>query len=209
MAKVKMSKKATSIDMTAMCDVAFLLLTFFILTATAKNPEPLQVETPNSTVQSKLPEENLAIITIGGKDKVFYGIKGKEVRKKTLELMGAKYGIQFTENEIQEFSLIDEFGVPIEGLKQLIAMKGSDRNKQGVQPGIPHDTIKNNENNQLRDWIYTSRQANIDVQNERLNFAIKGDAEEQYPRIKQVMDELQKQKVNSFNLVTGLRGKNY
>ncbi|SHE95411.1 outer membrane transport energization protein ExbD [Flavobacterium fontis] len=209
MAKVKMSKKATSIDMTAMCDVAFLLLTFFILTATAKNPEPLQVETPNSTVQSKLPEENLAIITIGGKDKVFYGIKGKEVRKKTLELMGAKYGIQFTENEIQEFSLIDEFGVPIEGLKQLIAMKGSDRNKQGVQPGIPHDTIDDNKNNQLRDWIYTSRQANIDVQNEQLNFAIKGDAEEQYPRIKQVMDELQKQKVNSFNLVTGLRGKNY
>ncbi|MCZ8143816.1 biopolymer transporter ExbD [Flavobacterium sp.] len=209
MAKVKMSKKAASIDMTAMCDVAFLLLTFFILTATAKNPEPLQVETPNSTVQSKLPEENLAIITIGGKDKVFYGIKGKEVRKKTLELMGAKYGIQFTENEIQEFSLIDEFGVPIEGLKQLIAMKGSDRNKQGVQPGIPHDTIKNNENNQLRDWIYTSRQANIEVQKEQLNFAIKGDAEEQYPRIKQVMDELQKQTVNSFNLVTGLRGKNY
>jgi biopolymer transport protein ExbD len=209
MAKVKMSKKATSIDMTAMCDVAFLLLTFFILTATAKNPEPLQVETPNSTVQSKLPEENLAIITIGGKDKVFYGIKGKEVRKKTLELMGAKYGIQFTENEIQEFSLIDEFGVPIEGLKQLIAMKGSDRNKQGVQPGIPHDTIDDNKNNQLRDWIYTSRQANIDVQREQLNFAIKGDAEEQYPRIKQVMDELQKQSVNSFNLVTGLRGKNY
>lgn len=209
MAKVKMSKKATSIDMTAMCDVAFLLLTFFILTATAKNPEPLQVETPNSTVQSKLPEENLAIITIGGKDKVFYGIKGKEVRKKTLELMGAKYGIQFTENEIQEFSLIDEFGVPIEGLKQLIAMKGSDRNKQGVQPGIPHDTIDDNKNNQLRDWIYTSRQANIDVQREQLNFAIKGDAEEQYPRIKQVMDELQKQTVNSFNLVTGLRGKNY
>ena len=209
MAKVKMSKKATSIDMTAMCDVAFLLLTFFILTATAKNPEPLQVETPNSTVQSKLPEENLAIITIGGKDKVFYGIKGKEVRKKTLELMGAKYGIQFTENEIQEFSLIDEFGVPIEGLKQLIAMKGSDRNKQGVQPGIPHDTIDDNKNNQLRDWIYTSRQANIDVQREQLNFAIKGDAEEQYPRIKQVMDELHKQSVNSFNLVTGLRGKNY
>jgi len=88
-------------------------------------------------------------------------------------------------------------------------MKGSDRNKQGVQPGIPHDTIKNNENNQLRDWIYTSRQANIDVQREQLNFAIKGDAEEQYPRIKQVMDELQKQSVNSFNLVTGLRGKNY
>ncbi|MFN9115341.1 MAG: biopolymer transporter ExbD, partial [Bacteroidota bacterium] len=53
MAKVKMGKKAASIDMTAMCDVAFLLLTFFILTATAKQPEPMSVDTPASTVQTK------------------------------------------------------------------------------------------------------------------------------------------------------------
>jgi len=55
MAKIKMSKKAASIDMTAMCDVAFLLLTFFILTATAKVPEPITVDTPSSTVKDKLP----------------------------------------------------------------------------------------------------------------------------------------------------------
>ena len=86
MAKVKMSKKSTSIDMTAMCDVAFLLLTFFILTATAKQPEPLEVQTPSSTVQTKLPDTDLATITIGkdkdGKDKVFFGVIGKEVRIK-------------------------------------------------------------------------------------------------------------------------------
>lgn len=45
MAKAKSQKKAAAIDMTAMCDVAFLLLTFFILTATAKQPEPLPVDT--------------------------------------------------------------------------------------------------------------------------------------------------------------------
>ncbi len=209
MAKVKMSKKAASIDMTAMCDVAFLLLTFFILTATAKNPEPLPVETPNSTVQSKLPEDNLAVITIGDGDKVFYGLKGREVRKRALELMGDMYKIQFSDKEKEEFALIEEFGAPIEALKQVIAMKGADRNKKGVQPGIPHDTLDGNKNNQLKDWIYTSRQANIEVQQEQLNFAIKGDAKEQYPKVKQIMDELQKQKVNSFSLVTGLRGKNY
>ncbi len=54
--------------MTAMCDVAFLLLTFFILTATAKVPEPLPVDTPASTVQTKLPDTDLATITIGNKD---------------------------------------------------------------------------------------------------------------------------------------------
>ena len=64
MAKITMSKKATSIDMTAMCDVAFLLLTFFILTATAKQPEALPVDTPASTVQTKLPENDLATLTL-------------------------------------------------------------------------------------------------------------------------------------------------
>ena len=83
----KSSKKAASIDMTAMCDVAFLLLTFFILTATAKIPEALPVDTPSSTVQTKLPESNLATLTIGGKGKVFFDLKGREVRIRTLELI--------------------------------------------------------------------------------------------------------------------------
>jgi biopolymer transport protein ExbD len=208
MAKVKMSKKATSIDMTAMCDVAFLLLTFFILTATAKVPEPLPVDTPSSTVQTKLPETDLATLTVGksdGKEQVFFGVKGRDVRIKTLELMAQKYNLTFTDDEKSQFSLVDEFGVPIEGLKQLLAMKGSDRSKKGVQLGVPCDSI----NNQLKDWIYTARQANIDVADKELQFAIKGDAKEEYPQIKKIMDILQDQKINSFNLVTGLRGKDY
>jgi biopolymer transport protein ExbD len=208
MAKVKMSKKATSIDMTAMCDVAFLLLTFFILTATAKAPEPLPVDTPSSTVQTKLPETDLATLTVGkseGKEQVFFGVKGRDVRIKTLELMAQKYNLTFTEDELKQFSLLDEFGVPIEAMKQLLAMKGADRAKAGIQPGIPCDSI----NNQLKDWIYTARQANIDVADKELKFAIKGDAKEEYPQIKKVMDILQDQKINSFNLVTGLRGKDY
>jgi len=208
MAKVKMSKKATSIDMTAMCDVAFLLLTFFILTATAKAPEPLPVDTPSSTVQTKLPEKDLATLTIGksnGQEQVFFGVKGRDVRIKTLELMAQKYNLTFTDDEKKQFSLVDEFGVPIEAIKQLLNMKAADRAKAGVQPGIPCDSI----NNQLKDWIYTARQANIDVADKELQFAIKGDAKEEYPQIKKIMDMLQDQKINSFNLVTGLRGKDY
>lgn len=203
-----MSKKSTSIDMTAMCDVAFLLLTFFILTATAKLPEPLPVDTPSSTVQTKLPETDLATLIVGkseGKEQVFFGVKGRDVRIKTLELMGDKYGVTFTDDEKTQFSLVEEFGVPIESMKELLAMKGADRSKVGVQPGIPCDSI----NNQLKDWIYTARQANIDVADKELQFAIKGDAKEEYPQIKKIMDMLQDQKINSFNLVTGLRGKDY
>ena len=209
MAKIKMSKSAASIDMTAMCDVAFLLLTFFILTATAKTPEALPVETPASTVEVKLPETGLVMLTGGkseGKDKVFFGMKDRDIRVKTLELMAAKYQLSFTEAETAQFSLIEEFGVPIEALKQIIAMKGADRNKEGLQPGIPMDSL----NNQLKDWIYTARQANIELGKEKeLDFAIKGDAKQEYPQIKKVMDILQDQKINSFNLVTGSRGKDF
>jgi biopolymer transport protein ExbD len=203
MANVKMSKKAASIDMTAMCDVAFLLLTFFILTATAKVPEALPVDTPSSTVQTKLPESDLATITIG-KGKVFYDLKGREVRKRALELMGQKYGVNFTEDEKSKFELMEGFGVPIQNLKQIIAMKASDRSKAG-QPGIPKDSL----DNQLKEWIYNSRIANIEIADKELQIAIKGDAKEEYPLIKKVMDILQDQKINSFSLITGLRGKDF
>jgi biopolymer transport protein ExbD len=211
MGKVKMSKKSTSIDMTAMCDVAFLLLTFFILTATAKVPEPLPVDTPSSTVQTKLPETGLVTITVGksnGKEQVFFGMKDRVIREGALDYMSQLYKVPFSEKEKQEFKLMEEFGVPISELNSLLSMKGSDRAKSGVQSGIPVDTIA--ANNQLKDWIQGARQANIDNGGTKeLQFAIKGDAKEEYPQIKRVMDILQDQKINSFNLVTGLRGKDY
>lgn len=203
MAKVKMSKKATAVDMTAMCDVAFLLLTFFILTATAKQPEIVPVETPASTVQVKLPDTDLAIITIADEGKVFFGVKAADVRIKTLEFIGQQYNLSFTEDEKKRFSLMEEFGVPVNKLNSLIKLSSTDRNKEGVQTGIPHDST----DNQLREWVKAARNANAEVNDKQLNFAIKGDAKEQYPEIKKVIDILQEQKVNKFNLVTGLRGE--
>ena len=198
-----MKKKSTSTDMTAMCDVAFLLLTFFILTATAKVPEALPVDTPASTVQTKLPETDLATITIG-KGKVFFDLKGREVRKRALQLMGEKYGVTFTQDEMDKFALMEGFGVPIQSLSQIIALKSADRNK-AEQPGVPKDSL----DNQLKEWIYNSRIANIETNDKELQIAIKGDAKEEYPAVKKVMDILQDQKINSFSLVTGLRGKDF
>ncbi|TDW45822.1 outer membrane transport energization protein ExbD [Flavobacterium sp. 270] len=203
MAKIKMKKKSTSTDMTAMCDVAFLLLTFFILTATAKVPEALPVDMPSSTVQSKLPDSDLAIITVG-KGKVFFDIKGREIRKRTLEGMGAKLGVNFSEDDKAKFALMDDFGVPLTSLKTIIDMKAADRTKAD-QPGIPMDSL----DNQLKEWLLVSRRAAIDIDNKELQIAIKGDAKEEYPQIKKIMDILQDQKINSFNLVTGMRGRDF
>ena len=201
MAKIKMKKKSTSTDMTAMCDVAFLLLTFFILTATAKVPEVLPVDTPASTVQTKLPETDLATLTIG-KGTVFFDLKGREIRKRTLELMGQKYKVEFSDADMDKFALMESFGVPIQSLKQILDMKSADRSKAG-QPGIPKDSL----DNQLADWVQNASIANIEINDKELQIAIKGDAKEEYPVIRKVMDILQEQKINSFSLVTGLRGK--
>ncbi|MDN3676351.1 biopolymer transporter ExbD [Flavobacterium paronense] len=198
---IKMKKKSTSTDMTAMCDVAFLLLTFFILTATAKVPEVMPVDTPASTVQTKLPEKDLATLTVG-KGKVFFDIKGKDVRLRTLELMAQKYNLTFSKDDEKKFAIMESFGVPVQSLKQILDMKPSDR-KNVQQPGIPKDSL----DNQLADWVQNARIANIELHDKELQLAIKGDAKEEYPIIKRVMDILQDQKINSFSLVTGLRGK--
>ena len=198
---IKMKKKSTSTDMTAMCDVAFLLLTFFILTATAKVPEVMPVDTPASTVQTKLPEKDLATLTVGN-GKVFFDVKGKDVRIRTLELMGDKYGVKFSEEDQNKFAIMESFGVPVQSLKQILDMKPSDR-KNVQQPGIPKDSL----DNQLAEWVQNARIANIELHDKELELAIKGDAKEEYPIIRKVMDILQDQKINNFSLVTGLRGK--
>lgn len=204
MAKAKMKKKSTRIDMTAMCDVAFLLLSFFVMTSTAKLPEPLPVDTPASTVQTKLPDSDLATITVGN-EKVFFGVVGKDIRILTLEKIGEKYNIEFSDKEKKQFSLVDGFGVPVGGLKQLLALTGEERNKEGLQPGIPYDST----DNQLREWLLAARLATKELNNAELKIAIKGDAKEEYPTVKRVIDILQKQKVNRFFLVTGLRSEDF
>jgi biopolymer transport protein ExbD len=201
MGKIKIKRASTTIDMTAMCDVSFLLLTFFILTATARQPEPLPVDMPASTVQIKVPDTNLGTLTVGDGGKVFFGVTGPNVRINMLNRISEKYGITFTDEEKQRFSLIDGFGVPISRLKDLIAMDNAQRTTPGVQPGIPADST----DNQLREWVLAARLATAEVNNEQMRVAIKGDADEEYPAIKKVIDVLQEQSLNKFSLITNLR----
>lgn len=200
MPKVKVPRKSTAIDMTAMCDVAFLLLTFFILTATARQPEPLPVDTPASTVKIKLPETDVATVTVG-QGKIFFGVKGQQVRINMLDRIAKRYNLQFTEQEKVRFSVVESFGVPVANLKQFIALTNDERNQPGLQAGIPADST----DNQLHEWILAARYATKELNNKDLRLSIKGDSKEEYPAIKRVIDILQKQKINKFSLITSLR----
>jgi len=202
MPKVKIKRKSTATDMTAMCDVAFLLLTFFILTATARQPEPLPVETPSSTVTVKLPDTDISSLTIG-QGKVFFGVVGQDVRINTLQRMAEQYKITFTPEEIKRFAVVESFGVPIANLKQYIAMDGAERLKL-VQPGIPSDSGANNE---LKQWILQARYATKELHGKDLRFSLKGDSKEEYPTIRKVIDILQEQNINKFSLITSLEAE--
>jgi len=194
--------------MTAMCDVSFLLLTFFILTATARQPDPLEVDTPASVTQVKVPDENLGIISVGDGGKIFFGVKGRDIRGRMLELMSEKYSMPFSAEEKERFTVMESFGVPMGNLKQVIEMDANDRARPGLQPGIPADSTEEL-SNQLFHWIYSARVATKELKNEEMRLSIKGDADEKYPAIKQVIDILQSQKVNKFSLLTALRTEDF
>jgi len=200
MSRIKIPRKSTAIDMTAMCDVAFLLLTFFILTAKLKQEDPLQVDTPAATTKQLFPDLDVATITVG-KGKIFFSVEGTDIRKAVLEQMGKKYGQTFTPEEMLKFSVLPTFGVPMAQLKQFINLNEEQR-KAYVQPGIQVDTTNNSE---LYNWIHESRIADASLHNKSLRFAIKGDAREEYPVVKKVIDVLQKQAVNKFSLITSLK----
>jgi biopolymer transport protein ExbD len=193
MSKVKIPRKSVSLDMTAMCDMAFLLLTFFILTAKFKPDDPVVVDTPASISDIKLPDANIMTISIDRQDKVYFGIDGQFDREKMLEFVAGKYKVGFTPEEIKQFSLLSSFGVPVGNMRQLLATKDKSKIQQ---PGIPCDSA----NNELTDWIAYARYANP-----KLRITIKGDVNSSYQVVGQVIKTLQDQNINKFNLITDLK----
>jgi biopolymer transport protein ExbD len=201
MPRVKVARKSTFIDMTAMCDVAFLLLTFFILTAKPRVEDPAKADVPPSSKEQAIPDDNVAMITIGQGNKVFYSVTGTDIRTEALQAMGDKYQVTFTPEEKARFAVTEVFGVPMSQMKQFLNMTAEDK-KTYQPPGIPTDTTTNNE---LSNWVLVSRQADKGLHDKDLTIAIKGDRREQYPAIKMVIDNLQRQKINKFSLITALR----
>jgi biopolymer transport protein ExbD len=195
MPKVKVPRKSTLIDMTAMCDVAFLLLTFFMLTTQFKSDESVYVDLPKSISEIKLPDTDILNITITKDGRVFFTIDNKNfARQRLLDKISQKYNIVFTPQEQKAFELTGSVGMPIGGLKDFLSLDDYSR-KQYYQPGIPVDST----NNELSTWIMQGRLSNPNVR-----ITIKGDRDCPWPIVKKVINTLQDRHVNKFNLITNL-----
>lgn len=203
MARAKIQRKSLSVDMTAMSDVAFLLLNFFVMTSVFKPEDPLDVKLPSSTVSTQIPEKDATILTVGKNNVVFFETIGKDIKLATLEKMGEQYNISFTAEEKKRFANIASFGIPIQSLKAYLMLDKEQRKKSNLQIGIPADSLKN----QLSDWILHSRMAVAELHNVPITIAIKGDADQQYADVKKVIDILQDQKINKFSLITNQESK--
>jgi len=196
MSKAKVARKSTLIDMTAMSDVTVLLLTFFMLTSTFVKKEPVEVTTPGSVSEIKIPESDILQILIDPTGKVFLSLDKQGDMVTTLTSVGNDLGVTFTPEEIQKFKIQKTFGVPIKNMKAYLAMTADNQDKILKDYGIPTDSL----DNQFKTWIKNARISNPD-----LRIAIKADQDTPYKVIKSVMTSLQDLRENRYNLITSLK----
>jgi biopolymer transport protein ExbD len=204
MPKVKPHRTSPSLDMTPMVDLAFLLVTFFMLTTKFAPEESVVVDTPSSISEIKLPENNVITLTVDKNKRVFFGVDAKQTKIQALQKVGAKYGVNFTAAQAKEFGDLPNFGLPISQLASYLNMAKEDRKQvNDKQPGVPLDSL----NNQLIDWVIAARSANQSIFKKPTYIAIKGDGDADVSTVQNVIKILQEKDINRFNLITDMENK--
>ena len=184
--------------MTPMVDLAFLLVTFFMLTTKFRPDEPVIVDQPSSVSDIPLPDKGVIMLTVDAKGRVFFNVEGQPLRREILEKMGTQYNVTFDEKQMKRFSVLASVGVPMSKMKEFLDANDETRRAMNVAtPGIPIDST----NNELAYWVNNARKSAP-----RFSIAIKGDQNADIPTIKRVISVLQDNKANRFALITNLEG---
>jgi biopolymer transport protein ExbD len=198
MPKVKMARKSTLVDMTAMCDVAFLLLTFFMLATKFKPEEPVTVVTPSSINTKLLPDSDVILLTVDKTGRIFFSMDGQPKRKKLIEDLNSQFKLGLDQKAMNNFIVGASVGTELKNLKAYLDMKMEQRKTSGLEKGIPVDSA----NNELSTWINYARTAQGG--NPRLQYCIKADNGTPYPVIDDIMQTFKDLKIQKLNLVTNL-----
>ena len=201
MARPKIARKSTNVDMTAMCDVAFLLLSFFILTTKFKAPEAITVTTPSSVSAKVAPEKDVTLISISKDGKTFLSLDNEEVKQAMAEAMNKDKNLGLTPAEIQAFVKVPFFGAPISTLKSYLHVP-ADKLKAETVPGL---LVVDSSNNELIDWLKYVVAAHSST-GAKFNLILKGDNLSKYPQFKNVITAFKKNDQFKFQMVTNPEG---
>lgn len=194
MAKVKPKRHGVLTDMTAMCDVTFLLLTFFILTTEFKQPDVEDIVTPSSISKAKLTEgDNTMTISVTKDGRYYFSPSNNpEHKSKLLDAMAEKHKVTFTESEKLAFQNAQAVGVPMAQMKAFLNLPEEQR-KNYKGNSIPLDSV----DKELIDWVQISQKINGDVK-----LAVKGDGNAPYDKFKTLFEGLRDIEFYKFVLVT-------
>ena len=199
MPKVKIPRKSTNIDMTAMCDVAFLLLSFFILATKTKPPEAVPVVTPTS-VSTKVVKDEAIVVTLGKDGKVFLMLNDRKHKDAIIDDINTTKNLGLTPAEIAKLKKADFIGMPFNKLKSFLDL--SDPPPASKMDGIPTDST----NNELSDWIRSVTNAFKGESMDNLNLLVKGDNAAKYPAFKNIKTAFKKAEIYKFKIVTNPEG---
>jgi biopolymer transport protein ExbD len=195
MGRAKIKRGSTSIDMTAMCDVAFLLLAFFILTTKFKPAEAVDVTTPSSVASKAAPQKDAFTVSVDKEGRIFVDMTD-EMKGDVAQQISTARGLNLTPEDIKYFKASTFVGSPLNQLNQFTRLT-PEALKSYKLVGIPADSA----NNELRDWINAAIQVYKD-KGVKLNFLIKGDNLAKYPAFKSVIDAFKKNEVFKYQLIT-------
>ena len=198
MAKIKIQKKDIWIDMTPMSDVMTLLLCFFMLTSTFLTPEPVQVNTPNSVSEVKIPEQDVLNILVTPEGRIFLGTENKNNMQAMLDAMTNKFNVTLNATQIKHFREDAMVGASMSQLAQYLSLDPEKMGEAIQKLGLPLDSI-NGGKSEFQEWVSEARNANPDIK-----LAIKCDSKTSYGTVKKLMSELQDMNENRFQLITNL-----
>jgi biopolymer transport protein ExbD len=199
MAKIKIQKKDIWIDMTPMSDVMTLLLCFFMLTSTFLTPEPIQVNTPGSVSEVKIPENDVLTILVSPEGRIYVGTENKNNMQAMMETVTDKFGIQLNAAQVKHFREDPMVGAPLKSLQAYLNLEPEKMGEAIQKLGIPLDSIDGGMS-EFQEWVKAARQANEDIK-----LAIKCDAKTPYKVVKQMMNELQDMNENRYQLITNVQ----
>ena len=189
--------------MTAMCDVAFLLLTFFMLATKFKPPEPVVVSTPKSISDITVPHGDIILLlTVDAKGRIYVAMDDRPTRQSVIEMVNSDKDLQLTKGEMNTFVADASEGIPFSALKAYLDATPDQQKMDEVNAaGIPADTAVLAPNNELAEWIKAAR-----TTNSKIRICIKADGAASYPSVQKIIKTLEGYKIFKFNLITNLKG---